>query len=71
MSSGYLALWQSLASSANSDDLQKILVSRSFIYIYICIYNSVPNKLPCGTPDVTGAPVAVRLVDAYSLATTS
>ena len=52
MSSGFLALWQSLVSSANLDILLTILLSRSFIYI---INSSRPNTLPCGTPDVTGA----------------
>ena len=51
MSSGFLAVWESLVSSANLDILLTILVSRLFIYIR----NSWPNILPCGTPDVTGA----------------
>ena len=70
MSSGFLALWQSLVSSANFDILLTILVPRSFIYIYIYMRNcSGPNTQPCGTPDVTGA--HLELVDAYPLATPS
>ena len=52
MPSGFLALWQSLVSSANLDILLTILVSRSFMHI---TNSSRPNTLPCGTPDVTGA----------------
>ena len=66
MSSGFLAQWQSLVSSANLDMLMTTLVSGSFIYIYmyvcmyVCVYiyirnSSGPNTLPYGTPDVTGA----------------
>ena len=49
MSSGFLALWQSLVSSANLDIFLTVLVSRSFIYM---INSSWPNTLPCGTPDL-------------------
>ena len=69
MSSWFLALWQGLVSSANLDILLTIFMSISFIYIYIR-NSSVPNTLPCGTPDVTGA-LTIGLVDAYPLATTS
>ena len=52
MPSRFLALWQSLVSSENVDNLLTILISRSFIYIR---NSSGPNTPPCGPPDVTGA----------------
>ena len=45
MSSGFIALWQSLVSSANLDILMTMSVSRSFTYIYIR-NSSGPNTLP-------------------------
>ena len=49
--SGYLALWQSLVSSANFDILLMMLLSRSLMYMR---NSSGPSTLPCGTPDITG-----------------
>ena len=52
MSSGFLALCQSLVSSANLDTFLAMFVSRSLMYIK---NNSRSNILPSGTPGVTSA----------------
>ena len=63
MTSGFLAMWQSLASSANLVILLTMLVSGSFIYLYM-INASGPDTLSCGRQDVTGAQLLqIGLVD--------
>ena len=58
MSSGFLALLQSLVSSENLNISLTILVFRSF-YIW---NSSRPNTLPCGTPHMTGARLQLKII---------